>query len=220
MARDVLCAAAMHTSTTLVFIPLLLLAAPGCPDADLAASVRTRLSVTTELLLEPSASSGNVLASHYTTSGWQGGSGTISIASGSLDVETDASGDLEIGALTIAAQPITLPDTVFGVSATLQDVSLALASPTLLPAQWSDDDGASASASLPMTLQWSIDVDGVPIQLGSPQLPPLPTTITLSGSGDVVDATVSVAASGTLWSWADLLQLDGLDLSLAATSEF
>jgi hypothetical protein len=208
----------MRTPSSFIFLSLF--AFSGCIDADLAASVRDRLGVTTELLLVPSASSGNVLASHYTTSGWQGGSGTVSIASGELDLDTDAAGDLEVGALTIDIQPITLPASVFDTTATLQDVSLALASPTLLPALWSDDNAASASASLPMTLQWSIDVDGIGIQLGSPQLPPLPRTITLSGSGNIVNATISIAASGTLWSWADLLQLDGLDLSLAASSEF
>jgi hypothetical protein len=206
--------------TQILSILFLLFTLPGCLDSnELAANVRARLQTTTELILASDASAGQVTASHYTAGGWQAGSSAIAIASGELDIGADAAGDLEVEALVIDAQPITLPPSVFGTAVTLENVSLTLASPTLLPATWVDNDGANASAALPMRLQWAIDLAGVAIELGSPQLPPLPTTVTLSGTGEVVNARVTLDASGTLWSWADLLQLDGLQLSLSASSE-
>jgi hypothetical protein len=185
-----------------------------------APSVRARLATATELVLVAAQSTGDVTASHDTSAGWQAGSAPIAIASGAITLGVASDGSLAIDHFDIYPQPIALPQTVFGTPATLADVSVELASPTTISASWNDDDDATASASLPLQLQWSIEVNGDVIALGSPQLPPLPTTITLSGTGAVVDATIVVSASGTLWTWADLLQLDGLDLSLAATSDF
>ena len=39
-----------------------------------------------------------------------------------------------------------------------------------------------------------------------------------TGSGDHVDAAIRLSASGTLWDWAGLLQLTGLDVSLSAAT--
>jgi hypothetical protein len=124
----------------------------------------------------------------------------------------------------VDVQPIALPTSVVGTAATLEDVGLRLVTPTLANATWVDPDDGTATVALVFELQWSIEVNGDLIPLGAPQLPPLPTTVTLAGSGETVDATIGIAtpsssAPGDLWTWADLLQLNAIELSLTATSD-
>ncbi len=46
----------------------------------------------------------------------------------------------------------------------------------------------------------------------------MPVAIALSGDGAHVDATLSARASGAVWSWAGLLELDDLELALDAAT--
>ena len=46
----------------------------------------------------------------------------------------------------------------------------------------------------------------------------MPVELVLTGDGASVHAEVRVTSKGTFWSWADLVKLEDLSLTLAATT--
>ncbi len=205
----------------IVLVPALAAcAASSVPENPAPASVRARLDHLTKMMVSVPDSSGSLTASRYTHDGWQDGTIAISIANGELDAQATADGNLYLGAFSLNLDPIDIPESVFGKAAQLKDIRLVLADKPKATATWADDDDATASASVPLDLSWTLVVDGNAAPLGTQHLAPLPMTIALSGSGEEVDATISAHASGDLWTWADLLKLEELDLQLTATTAY
>ena len=56
------------------------------------------------------------------------------------------------------------------------------------------------------------------LPLGTQSLPAIPLDVTFGGDGDSVTSTLGLHAEGELWSWADLLELDGLDVAADAAT--
>jgi hypothetical protein len=67
-----------------------------------------------------------------------------------------------------------------------------------------------------LDLEWAIQINGGLTPLGTQHLPAIPVTLSLVGDGEMVDASIGLAATGELWSWAGLIQLTSLQLSLSA----
>jgi hypothetical protein len=205
----------------IIFIPVITAcAASNAPEAPLPDSVRAKLAQPTKMLVSVPDSSGSLTASRYTHDGWQDGSMAIALANGELDAKAGASGNLEVSAFSINVDPIDLPPSVFGKPAQLKDVRLVLSGKPEITTNWTDADNATATAMVTLDLSWTIVVDGNAAPLGTQHLAPLPIDITLAGSGEQVDATVGVHASGDLWTWAGLLKITALDLELSATTAF
>ena len=183
-------------------------------------SVRARLAQTTKLLVSAPDSTGTLTASRYTNGGWQDGTIAVSIANGELGAVAGATGNLTLGAFSLNVAPIDVPSSVFGKPAQLKDVRLVMTGKPTVATTWSDDDDATATASVTLDLSWTLAVDGNAAPLGTQHLGPLPVAITLSGSGSEVDANISVHATGDLWTWADLVKLTALDLELVATTNY
>ena len=178
------------------------------------------MAVPTKLLVAIADSNGSVTASHYTSDGWQDGSIVLAIANGELDGKVDANGDLAVENFSVNIAPIDIPEAVFGKAAQLKDVRVTLAAPPAVTTAWADADDATATAMVALDLSWTLVVDGNAAPLGTQHLAPLPIDITLTGSGEEVDATVAVRGTGELWKWADLLKLEALDLELSASTAY
>jgi hypothetical protein len=190
------------------------------PEAPGPTTVRDRLAVPTKLLVSAPQSAGSVVARRYTPDGWQEGTTAIAIDNGELDASVDATGQLEVAMFAISAQPIAIPDSVFGKPAQLRDVRLTLAGHPAFMTTWSDDDVGHATATIDLDLAWTIVIGTSATPLGTQRLHGIPLDIGLAGTGDEVDATIGAHADGEVWSWANLVQLANLELVIAATTAY
>jgi len=195
----------------------------GCssavPEAPAALTVRDRLAQPTQLFVGAATSSGSITASRNSHDGWQDGVTTLAIADGELDASVDANGALDIALFEIELQPIDLPADVLGQPAQLRDIRVELAGEPAVAASWTDDDDATAIATVALSLDWTLAVNGGAAPLGTQQLQGVSLAIALGGGGGApVTATIDASAMGELWSWADLVRLEGLALSLQGIS--
>ncbi|MEO8844445.1 MAG: hypothetical protein ABI591_19585 [Kofleriaceae bacterium] len=177
-------------------------------------SVHDRIAAeSTRLFISGQGSSGSLAAKHYTSDGWVEGTSTIAISSGELIVKL-AGDQLSAQTFDLSLEPIDLPDSLFGKPAQLTDVRVTAQGSASATATWTDNDDATATIPLKLDLAWSISINGGVAQLGTQHLPVIPLDVMLTGAGDHVDATLGLHAEGTLWSWAGLIELSRLDLSL------
>jgi hypothetical protein len=184
----------------------------GSPRFD---SVKDRLaSEPTRLFIAGDGSSGSITAARLTHDGWDAGATPLSIANGEL-VVTLAADKLSVPTFDVQLDPIDIPESVFGKPAQLRDVRVILTAPATSDITWHGDDDASATITLSLDLSWSLYVDGGGAPLGTQHLPPIAIDVALSGAGDHVDTTVTLHAAGDLWSWAGILKLSDLELSLS-----
>lgn len=152
-------------------------------------------------------------------SGWQTGSVALAISNGELDARVDAGGELAIATLAVSVGAIDIPPSVFGKPAQMRDVRLAMTSTSDVATTWSDDDDATVSGRVVLALEWALAVGDSATPLGTQQLSPIAADVTLSGTADDIVATIALDGHGQLWSWAGVLELDDLTLSLAAASD-
>lgn len=190
---------------------------PSSSDTASFDSVRDRLETKpTRLFVGGEGSSGQISARRWTNAGWVAGDTVVTIDSGELKASVDASGRLTLSTFEVGIMPIDLLEEVFKKPAQLTDVKLKLTSAATADATWTTDDAATATLMLDLDFAWTIKVDGNKTPLGSQHLPPVPVELTLSGDGDVIDASIGVHAAGELWDWAGLLQMTALEMLLSA----
>jgi hypothetical protein len=182
-------------------------------------SVRDRLERSpTRLLIGAPGSSGSITAQRYTHDGWVDGTTPLTITSGELVATVDHAGQLAVASFDVGVDPIEIPASVFNKPAQLEDVRVTLTGRPVAQTTWTDNDDATATVMLDLDLSWTIAVNGGTAPLGTQHLPPIAVELTLAGGGDHVDGTLSLHAKGELWSWAGLMKLTALDLSLAAAT--
>ncbi|MDB4959557.1 MAG: hypothetical protein JWO36_7126 [Myxococcales bacterium] len=206
-----------------LYLALLLLAsacASSPPSGEPTySSVRDRLERSpTRLLIGAAGSTGSITARRYTHDGWVDGLTPLATSNGELTAHLDQAGLLELSAFDVGVDPIEIPDSVFGKPAQLRDVRVTLTSRPAAAPQWTDSDDATATIMIDLDLSWSIMVNGGTAPLGAQHLPPIAADLTLTGAGDHIDAKVSLHAMGELWSWAGLMKLSELQMSLAAAT--
>lgn len=200
---------------------LLALAATACTDIPFNGphydSVRERLTdAPASLYVRRDASSGAITARRRDRDGWSSGTAAVAIEHGYVRAEIDDSGRIAVGELEIALGPIAL-DGVFSKPAELRDVHARLTDRVAADPTWTSADRAVATFAMTFDFDWSISFDGgEPYPLATQQLPPVDVDVVLDGDGDHVEASIDIAAAGELWSWADLLEVTELSLSLDA----
>src|SRR5688572_13408197 len=169
---------------------ILLVCAAACAadlpadTTDPPASVRERLrgAAPTRLLVAP-ARGGELVAERKVAGVWDSGTVALEITGGELVVAADADGAVTIGALQIGFASISVPPGVFGAAvARFEDVRVDLAGALRVPtAVWLGDDTVRLGAAVPIELAWTLTLDGAPVPLGSPALPPLPIELEVTG---------------------------------------
>jgi hypothetical protein len=203
---------------------LLILAVTACasstaPLGDAPASVRERLeSADTRLFISGAESGGSITAARRVSGGWSSGSVELTIESGELIASCDGDGKLTIERAGLWLGPIEIPSTVLGHGAQLTKVHLQVEKPIAIAATWDGDDDARATTSLDVGLSWELSVDGSSSPLGAPKLPAIPIELVLTGDGGHIQAELRAHAAGVVWSWADLVRLEDLDLVLAGAT--
>lgn len=208
----------MRTTLTLLVLVTACTSAPPSGEATYH-SVRDRLAAEpTRMFIGSDGSSGSITAQRYSKDGWVDGTTALQIANGEFIATVDHTGQLAVTAFGVGVDPIDVPESVFGKPAQLRDVRVKLTKQEAAQTTWTDDDDATATAMLDLDLSWTISVGDATTPLGTQHLPPVPVDVTLTGAGDHVDAQLSLHASGELWSWAGILKLTKLDLTLAGAT--
>jgi hypothetical protein len=188
-------------------------------DLETYDSVRDRLETKpVRLYVGSEGSDGLISARRWTSEGWVAGDTAVKISSGELKTSADANGRLTLSTFELGIDSIDIPQEVFKKPAQLTDVHLKLTAAASADTTWTSDDAATATLTANLDFSWTIKVDGNKTPLGTQHLPPVPVDITLSGDGEVVDASIGLHAAGELWDWAGLLQMTALELSLSAES--
>lgn len=183
-------------------------------------SVRDRLSDgPTRLSVGATDSTGSITARRWTTSGWVEGVTEVTIESGEVSAHVDARGTLKVDKLEVNLAPIAIPEDVFKKPAQLDDVRVTLVKPAAAEMQWTGADDATAQLTLDLAFDWSIRINDAKTPLGTQKLPPVTIDLVVTGGGDHIDASVSMAANGALWNWAGLLEMTSLELELSAATE-
>ena len=210
------------------YLALVLLAVPlaagACATSSAPAgepafhNVRERLAQPTRLYIGPGTSTGEIMASRYTSAGWVSGTTALTIDNGELHAVVDNDGKLAVTGLTIAVDDIAIPDSVFNKPASLTHVKVSLPYASLANVIWESDNDAMLTLTLALDLDWDLQVNGAVSPLGTQHLPPVTVTTEVMGDGEHVDASMSLDASGDLWSWAGLFKLTELKLDLAAAT--
>jgi hypothetical protein len=178
-------------------------------------SARDRLSHgPARLTVGPTNQAGDVLARRKVRNSWLENHASVSVEGGTLELSADDAGMLHVDDLQLISAPIDLPEDLFDRPAQLRDVVVSLHSPASAVAHWSGDNEAVADVELSLDLDWTIVLDGKPSPLGTAHLSPTPMTLFVGGDGQHVATSFAVHARGTLWSWAELLEITGLDLEL------
>ena len=196
----------------------------GCGDSSAPegqpaySSMKARLEHPTRLYSGPGESTGAITAERYTHDGWVSGTTPLAIAHGEIDGALDASGKLAVSQFEVDVDSIAIPDSVFGKPAELRAVRVTLAAPAVADLVWLDDNDAEATLTVALDLEWTIAIGDTATMFGTQHLPPVTVHAMLSGDGEHIEATASLDAQGTLWSWADLLKLTELKLDLNAAT--
>ena len=195
-------------------------ASPADNEGPPYTSMRERLAAEpTYFTLAPTLDIGTLEARRWSNrDGWVSGSAPVALSGGTVEFQLNASGQLVLRQLGFGVDAIELPATLVGQTVTLRDVRVVLAAAPPVDVTWISDGEATAQLSITLSLSWSIAFDeqvGVP--LGEQVLAPMPMTIALAGDGEHVETTLELHGRGTLWSWADLLELTGVDLIIAAS---
>lgn len=212
--------------TRRVMKSLYLLAVCGaCSSAELVtpeapSSVRERLAQGPVVLeVSPVASAGVVTAARRVSGGWKPGDAELVIEQGELVASADAHGTVTLEGFAIDVGPIEIPDSVLGYDVALTDVRLELEEAVISDATWDGENDATGDLELPLVLTWSLTNHGETSPLGSPELPRLPASLHLTGSGSTVDAILRIEAPGDLWSWANLVKFQDLAVTISASSD-
>jgi hypothetical protein len=185
--------------------------ASGPPEFD---SVHERLAhEPTRLFIAAPDSAGSVTAERRLSSGWQTGLVDLRIDNGELVLSATAAGTIIVERFGVGLQPIDLPADVVA-NGQLTHVRAELVAPVTIDAHWSDDDTATASATLTLDLSWTLSINCNGIPLGTPRLPPVPVELSLTGNGVAIHGELRAHAGGEIWSWADLVKLEDLSLVL------
>ncbi|MCE9573306.1 MAG: hypothetical protein K8W52_09125 [Deltaproteobacteria bacterium] len=140
---------------------------------------------------------------------------TVPSVGGAIRVRS-AEDQLVIEALGVDLAPIDVPPTVIAGGLRLTGLHLALAAPVAThDLMWStDDDAALASVALELDLDWAIDTGRGAYPLTRQRLGPIAAVVAIGREGDAVTLDLDAWAPGPAWSWAGIVGLDDLSLSL------
>ena len=179
--------------------------------------MRELLEAPTRLQVTAAESGGSITAERKVGTAWKGGLVDLQIENGELIVSSEARDALTIDGMQIVFKPLEIPPGVFGdTHAQMTDVRIDLIKETTANAVWTSNNEAHVTAMLDIRLSWTLTLGGSPAPLGSPKLPPVPVEIVLAGDGEHITADVRAHAPGELWTWAGLVKLSELELSVGA----
>jgi hypothetical protein len=203
---------------------LLLLIFTACTDSmsspvEPPTSLKDELATPTRLLVT-TASTGGITAQRWSSDGWVMGHVDLAITDGELVATLDTSDHLVVTKLDIGFATISIPSSVIGTPTQLTNVRLSLDGKPVAATTttWADADDASAAMPFDATLSWSLETGGTTTPLGSQSIPNLGATLTLAGDGASATSTVVIAAMGDVWTWAGLVKLSDLSLTLDAST--
>jgi hypothetical protein len=210
------------TGIALSLVSLVTVAA--CGDSTILdhepTSVRDRITADPTLLSVSTIESRGSLAVRWRTiDGWSDAVVDLSITAGDVVVSAEPDGArISIDGLDfdVASLDVTIGD---GSPIALVDIHAGLIHAATGDASWMDDNAAGVSATAALFVDWAIEIDGRTQPLGQLRPPAMPLDVALIGDADHVDATLAITGAGTLWSWADLVELGDLSLTFSATTD-
>jgi hypothetical protein len=205
---------------SLIFVPFMISACATGDDLAAPSNVRDLLERgAPDLAVATAESAGTVSAARKSDGEWVPSLQDLAIQAGTVAVSAEADGTLVLDDVSLDIGTIEIPETVLGYPVQLTDIHIGLVAPVKCLAEWSAlGDEAHCNATVDLSLDWSLVNHGSTSPLGSPDLPPVPVEIVVTGTGSSVHAELRVLAPGNLWDWAGLIRFDDLSLVVAADS--
>jgi len=134
---------------------------------------------------------------------------------GNLFLSADAYGDVQIDGLAIAFDDVVAGQgTVTADGFRLTDIVARLDSPVACDAvKWRRDGNlCSTTATLQLTLDWSLKIGNEIYPLGAQQLGNMDLYIEIYLQRDQLHAELEGVATGVFWNWADIVEFSDLSL--------
>ncbi len=139
---------------------------------------------------------------------------TLAVTGGAIELGADAE-LLVIDDLSITFGDVALPVDVFPAQLVLTGIHAQLARTLHASAYWSlDDQRATAFATASLRLDWKLAVAGEVYPLGAQTLDGLDLAFGVDRDETGLLVELGVTAGGVMWSWADVVALGDLDLTL------
>lgn len=191
----------------------------GCVGHDVAAppvSTYDRLTETQAFTVEPAETLVELRASRDHGDTTEDGTATLPVARGAVDAT--AAGDwLGLDDFTLMFDTVPLPTTIYPGDLALADTHVHFATPFECKAVWTDDDqAATCAATAWFTVDWKLVVGGEPRPLGSQTLGPVDLAVAIERDGGRLALDLTGRADGVIWSWADVIALGELDVTVRA----
>lgn len=192
---------------------------PATPDAAQEQSLLSDLQSGVALHMDPANSSLSLEARWNRGSEWTEGAADLSLTAGTLLMSADAEGALQIDSLSLSLADVIIENELFSSSIHLTDVSVEQEGPRECHASdWSpDDQSCSALLTTRLTLDWSLRIDDeMVVPLGAQTLDDLTIEVQVDAAETGVEASLYVSDGGSLWTWANVIELNGLELEIVA----
>lgn len=142
---------------------------------------------------------------------------TLPIAGGELTVRSLADGRLALDALRLVIGDVQLSAASVppsGLELTGVQVSVA---PLVVPARWSGEEGAAASGTVELLLDWSLSQKPAgSVPMATQHIAAVPLTVDVASEGGRVVAILRAARRGTFFTWGGLMELGDLAVTVEA----
>jgi hypothetical protein len=213
---------------TNVSILLLCAALTGCAESSNVSSgdVPTPSSSTlfqlqsgVELTVLPGVSTVTIDARWNRGNEWSDGSVELSLEGGHIALSANDFGVVEVSDIEINIGDVLVSSDQLGSDIQLTDVSVRQTKARDCDINdWSENrQTCSAWLQLGLLLDWSLVTDnGSVVPLGAQELVDIPMQIDLSSGPRGLEAQLRVDGEGALWTWANVVELHGLQLDIGA----
>lgn len=171
-----------------------------------------------DLTLLPSTSTMTLDARWNVGSEWTRGSVELSVESGHIALSADDLGTVEVADIEIVIGDVLISSDLLPSDIQLTDVSVHQNKARQCDVNdWSPNrETCSAWLQTSLVLDWSLVTATGVVPLGAQELVDIPMQMDLSRGARGLQADLQVEGEGTLWSWADVIELHGLQLHIAA----
>ena len=144
---------------------------------------------------------------------------SLPMSSGSLTVQARDDGTLAVTALELDLGHVAIgPESFPPDGLDLEGLALTLGSDVDAAADWSGDASAmNGSATTELLLDWSVATAGATLPLATEHIARVVVALAVSRADDgTVVLDVQASRDGVFWTWADLIDLADLRVSLKA----
>jgi hypothetical protein len=149
---------------------------------------------------------------------WTQGSVELTVERGHIALSADDLGTVEVAEIEIELGDVTIQSDLLSSDIQLTDVSVHQNKARQCDVNdWSPNhETCTAWLSTSLVLDWSLVTTTGVVPLGAQELIDIPMQMDLSRGARGIEADLQVEGQGALWTWANVIELHGLQLSISA----